>query len=155
MEASPNSSDMSAPPTPSSSKRPASAIDYPIDTTLLPGIPVASSEPAKKARTGKSKDSVDSDEPKSNKKELKTSKRAEQNRAAQQAFRARKDERMKELEAKAEKLDALLGQQEEMERLRLELEEREKVVRSQEMNMGQGGSVHELEEEIKRCVCQC
>lgn len=154
MEASTSSAEMNALPTQGSSKRPATAIDYPIDTTLLPEI-VETSEPAKKARTGRSKDSVESDEPKSNKKELKTSKRAEQNRAAQQAFRARKDERMKELEAKAEKLDALIGQQEEMERLRLELKEREKVVKSQEMNKGQGGKVHELEEEIKRCVCQC
>ena len=144
-------------------KRSASSIDYPIDSSLLPTIPWSGpsqeAPAAKKARTidkDTMADNATADEsPSESKKALKNSRRAEQNRAAQQAFRARKDERMKELEGKAEKFDALVDQQAELERLSLEIQEMRKTVSSREMVSAQRVSeqkVLELEAEVKRCV---
>lgn len=58
---------------------------------------------------------------------LKNSKRAAQNRAAQQAFRKRKEERIRELEDKERQLQSLQGRADELRRREQELVEREQL----------------------------
>jgi len=138
-------------------KRPATVDDMtdllignlpPMPTLPMPEAPSTT----KRARTTKQKApsaSAEEDSPAPTSKAKKgravdPSKRAEQNRAAQKAFRERKDVKMRELEEKVAHLEKLNNEQAEMDRLRLSLQERERALTEQENSSG-GMARHQQE----------